>query len=287
MAASGVWPMKEELITDALLREFLLGKLADEERERIESLFLTDSQTRERVDVVEQDLIEDYLEDGLTADDRGRFLSRYAQTDEQQRQLRITKSIRDWAATEARAPQTAGASVSVWNRLRTLLLKPVFVVPVAALILIAIVLAIVWLNSRIEQRKHLAIEQQLAQLNSPISLREVPSAMTSIELRPVTVRSVEPPPALSSRAGIQSVELRLPWVQQQRYSKYQAEVRRVGDNESYKIPNLQADSDGRNVIRMRLPTSFLNRGQYQIYLSGVANDGSLSSPEEYSFLVSN
>src|ERR1044071_7680719 len=217
MAASGVWPMKEELITDALLREFLLGKLGDEERERIESLFLTDSQTRERVDVVEQDLIEDYLEDGLTTDDRERFLSRYAQTDEQQRQLRITKSIRDWAATEARAPQTAAASVSVWNRLRTRLwLKPVFVVPVAALILIAIVLAIVWLNSRIEQRKHLAIEQQLAQLNSPTSLREVPSQMTSIELTPVTVRSVEPTPELSSRAGILSVELHLPWVKKER-----------------------------------------------------------------------
>ena len=34
--------MKEELLTDALLREFLLGKVDEEERERIESLFLTD-----------------------------------------------------------------------------------------------------------------------------------------------------------------------------------------------------------------------------------------------------
>ena len=41
--------MKEERITDALLREFLLGNVADEEQERIENLFLTDPHTRERV----------------------------------------------------------------------------------------------------------------------------------------------------------------------------------------------------------------------------------------------
>ena len=66
--------MTEETLTDALLREFLLGKVNDEERERIESLFLTDSQTRERVLVLEQDLIEDYLEDSLTEEDKERFL---------------------------------------------------------------------------------------------------------------------------------------------------------------------------------------------------------------------
>src|SRR5690349_311562 len=101
MATSGVWPMKEERLTDALLREFLLGKTNDEERERIESLFLSDSQTRERVLALEQDLIEDYLEDNLTQEDKERFLSRFAQTEDQRRTLRITKSIKDWAVTEA------------------------------------------------------------------------------------------------------------------------------------------------------------------------------------------
>src|SRR5215211_1751974 len=96
-ATSGVLPMKQEAMTDALLREFLLGKLADEDRERIEDLFLTDSPTRERVLALEQDLIEDYLEDSLSQEHKERFLSRYAQTDEQQRKLRITGAIKDWA----------------------------------------------------------------------------------------------------------------------------------------------------------------------------------------------
>ena len=93
--------MKDEGLTDALLREFLLGKVNEEERERIEGLFLTDSQARERVLTAEQDLIEDYLEDGLTGEDKDLFLERYGQTPAQQRQLRINKSIKVWALRES------------------------------------------------------------------------------------------------------------------------------------------------------------------------------------------
>jgi hypothetical protein len=113
MATSGVLPMKEESMTDALVREFLLGKLADEEeRERIESLYLTDPQTRERVLTLEEELIEEYLEESLTKADNERFLARYAQTGEQRRKLRINKAIKDWAVAKASEPQTATATVS-------------------------------------------------------------------------------------------------------------------------------------------------------------------------------
>ena len=106
--------MKEESITDASLREFLLGKLADEELERVENLYLTDSQTRERVLALEQDLIEDWLENSLSEEDKERFLARYADTDEQRRKLRITKSIKDWAVTQATTSlATAATTVSM------------------------------------------------------------------------------------------------------------------------------------------------------------------------------
>jgi hypothetical protein len=104
--------MKKEILTDAVLREFLLGKVDDEEAARIESLFLTDSQAREKVLVIEQELIEDYLEDSLTAEDREKFLLRYGQTAAQLQQLRITKAIKDWAVRENASVQTVPTSVS-------------------------------------------------------------------------------------------------------------------------------------------------------------------------------
>ena len=280
--------MKEDSVTDALLREFLLGKLADADRERMEGLFLTDSATRERVLALEQDLIDDYLEDSLNQEDKERFLSRYAQTDEQRRKLRITGAIKDWAVREARTPHPAATTVSVWSRIWTWLrLKPRFVVPIAITIVIAIVLAIVWLNSREEQRKHLAIEQELAQLNSPASMREVSPQITPFDLRPVSVRSGQPQAELRIPVEIRFIELRLPWIQTERYSMYQAEVRRVGDREAFTISNLQAESNGRYTIRLRLPAQMLTRGDYQIKLTGVSTDGSAKSSEEYSFVVIN
>ena len=278
--------MKEDSVTDALLREFLLGKLTDEDRERIEGLFLTDSQTRERVLALEQDLFDDYLEDGLSQGDKERFVSRYARTDEQRRKLRITGAIKDWAVREARASHQAAPTVSVWRRIWSWLrFNPRFFIPIAVTTVVAAVFAIVWLNGRIEQRKHFAIEQELAQLNSPVSLREAPPDTISVDLRPVAVRGAEKQTEINIPTESPFVELHLPWIQSERYSTYQAEVRRLRDRKSFKIPNLQAQSNGRYTIRLRLPAQLLTTGNYQINLTGVAANGTLSFSEEYSFVV--
>ena len=279
--------MKEETVSDALLRAFLLGKIADEERERIEGLFLTDSQERERVLSAEQDLIEDYLEDSLTTEDKERFIAIYAQTPEQREKLKITKSIKDWAIREAALPQPARTKVSVWARLRARSwLKPVFVIPLAVATMIAIMIAVVWLNSRERIRRHSAIEQELAQLNTPANLREVPPQMVSKDLSSAALRGAEQQTEISKTGAVRIVELRLRWVQKDRYASYQAEIRRVGDDESYTIPNLQGeDDDGQYEVRLRIPAHMLNRGQYLIALKGINAEGASSSVEEYLFTV--
>jgi len=274
--------MKEEILTDAALREFLLGKVDEEEGARIENLFLTDSEAREKVLVVEQELIEDYLEDSLTAEDREKFLLRYGQTAEQLQQLRINKAIKDWAIRE-NASHTVPAELSTWQRLRARVrLRPVFVIPIAVTAMIAIVVTCVWLNSRM---KHAAIEQELAQLNTPANLREKPPQMTSLDLTPIAVRSLERRNEFKQSADVRIVELRLPWIQKERYSTYQAEVRRGGGDESFTIPNLQAENDGLSIIRLRVPTHILTRGQYQIRLSGIDSGGVAGASEEYAFIV--
>jgi hypothetical protein len=274
--------MKEELMTDALLREYLLGKVDDVQRERIENLFLTDSPAKERLLAAEQDLIEDYLEDSLTSEDKKRFLSLYAQTEEQRRKLRITKSIKDWAFTEANAPRVVSARVSSWSRvLATLRLQPAFAMMIVLAFAIGIVLFFLWSNNRSEQRRRFAIEQELASYNAPERLREVPPNLSTLELSPITVRSVESQQEIKPVEG-QLVELRLAWIQKERYSTYQAEVRRT--DESFTIRNVHADDS--SAIRLRIPPHLLRRGQYQINLSGITPDGTPGLTEQYNFAVS-
>ena len=265
--------MNDETVTDALLREFLLGKVTDEVRERIEGLFLTDPATHERVLAVEQDLIEDYLEGTLSGDDRELFVARYAQTAEQRRKLRISKSIKDWATTEAKSAQTVPVQVPrsapIWRR--------AFFVPIAAAVLIAIVIAAFWLSRRAPRS---GIEEELAQLNAPSNQQSAPVAL---ELSPVMVRGGESQ-NLNSQAQTGFLVVRLLWIQKEGYPHYRPTIHRLDETRSYAVPDLQPDSDGKS-IRLKLPTHILINGIYQITLTGIAADGSKGLTEEYTFNV--
>lgn len=284
MVACGEWLVKEEILTDAVLREFLLGKLDDAERERIEGLYLTDSEAREKVLVLEQELIEDYLEDSLSAEDREKFVLRYGQTSAQLQQLRITRAIKDWAVRKNAEGPKVPVQSSVWNRLRARLpVKPAFVIPIAATAMVAIVVSGVWLNSRM---KRAALDEELAGLNTPASLREVPERMFGLNLSPGTVRSTDPQLVIKRPAAETAiVELHLLWIQRERYATYHAEVRRVGGDELFAISNLQAENNGRYEIRLRFRARIISPGQYQVKLSGIDSAGAAGITEEYLFIV--
>ncbi len=278
--------MKEEALSDALLRQFLLGRVTDEERQRIESLFLTDAEAKERTIAAEQELIDDYLEGALATEDRKQFHLHYGQTPEQQQKLRIARSIKEWAAAETATTDPVPVTSSGWGvvgqRLRS---KSALVTSIALAAMILIVAAI-WLRGIMEQRnRRLAIEQELVQLNSPSELRESLSQTPSLDLSPMIVRGAEQQAEIKLRPGIRIVELRLRWIQKERYPMYQAEIFESG-TKLFTIPNLQADNERGYAIRMRLPTNMLRQGQYQIRLTGVAGDGGLGITEEYPFVVS-
>src|SRR4029079_9023821 len=106
--------MSEEPVSDALLRQFLLGQVDDQERQRLESMFVTGALSRERVMAAEQHLLDDFLENSLTPEDRERFLSQYGETRDEQRKLRIAMSIQEWAARQ----EVTAANASRWSSVR-------------------------------------------------------------------------------------------------------------------------------------------------------------------------
>jgi hypothetical protein len=282
--------MKEEAPTDAQLRQFLLGKVDDEERQRVESLFLTDSLMKERVLAAEQELFDDYLEESLSPADRERFLSLYGDTAAQRRKLRIAKSVQQWAMDQSKtSPIVAKPANSIWSRLLVQLRqKPVLVIPIAVAAAVAIVVTLVWINTRTPEREteYLAFNQELAQLNTPSRLREPLTGLSQLTLKPVSVRSIEAESELKRRPDNAVAEIRLLWMQKEDYPTYQAVLRRPGDDRPYPIPNLTIQNENGKFIRVRVPVHLMTRGDHQLELSGVSADGSKSSPEVYSFTVS-
>jgi hypothetical protein len=271
--------MSEEPVSDALLRQFLLGQVDDQERQRLESMFVTGALSNERVTAAEQHLLDDFLEDSLTPKDRERFLAQYGETPAAQRKLRIAKSIQDWAANA----EVTAAPVSRWSRVPgRIWLKPVFVVPIAAVVLLAITFAVIALRGRWEQRNsYLAMQQEFVRLNAPSTSRD--ALATAVTLTPGTLRGTEAEKEVKPAYNVESVDLRLLWTQKERFPSYQATIRRVDEDERFTLGGLQLDNG--NAIHLRLPPRYLTRGLYQIEVSGVAANGATGPPEEYTFVV--
>ncbi|HXQ74062.1 MAG TPA: hypothetical protein VN844_26400 [Pyrinomonadaceae bacterium] len=281
--------MKEDAASESTLRQFLLGNVDQEARERLESLFITDSVAREKILAAEQDLIDDYLDGSLTSEEKQSFIQQYADTPVQKRKLRIAASIKDWATAQGEepAPPPEPARASFWSRVRDILLpKPAIAIPIAATAMVGVIALAIWLNSRMEPRdSQLAMQEEIVQLNVPSNLSKVPAKMPSLELRPGSTRSGDSQDELVNSPDSGIAELRLLWIQEQ-YPRYTAVVRRVGSNKSVTIADLHAEDDGKS-IRFRLPDSWLTRGEYLVELTGITANGAAGVNEEYRFSVRN
>jgi hypothetical protein len=285
--------LKEEFPADALIRRFLLGDLDEEEHERIERRFISDQEVYERIVVLEDELLEDYVEDSLTASDREKFLAQYGHTPKEQRRLRIVKAIKEHAVAEAtvsrkpRSTQPGSPNFLSAPRLR----NPGFLIPVAVILIIAFVVGLVWLmdirNKRVQEtNRRAAIERDLAELNAPSSVGEVRPQTFSMLLPPVSGRSAGSQADLQARTDIRVLELQLLWTQKDQYSSYQAVLRRVGDSQQLTIPNLHVQKTaGGTAVPLKLPAHILTRGLYQITLNGIGSSGAPGQTEEYSFTV--
>ena len=278
--------MKEEFVTNAEIRQFLLGSVDDLERQRIESLFMADPEFNQRILIAEDDLIEDYLENSLAPTDKDKFLAQYGHAPQQQRRLRISRLIREYAASESnlgQKPSAIGKQRAFSSQLT--LRNPGLLIPIAATVTIACIIGIVWLVR--SNNRRVAIERELAELNARPDLRTNPWQVVSLALRPVSIRSVGPETKLTPRADIRVVELDLLWIQKEQSPDYDVLVRRVGTNEELRVSALHIERSptGGNSIRVRLPIHLLRDGLYQVILTGVGPNGAASKREEYSFVV--
>jgi hypothetical protein len=282
-------PMEDARVTEQVARSFLLGDVDTSERQRIESLFLTDPEIRQTILLVEDDLFEDYLEGTLSSDDAEKFRAQYASAPLGRRKLRIAQSLRAHASERS---QKVSAPASVLEKLRLAMLGRPFYLRFALVTLgIVVMISAVWMGLRIrrtarDNSQQVAIERQLADLNSAASLNTKPPQMLSLTVAPILVRSVQSSSELTLQPSSQVIELQLLWTQKEEYSSYQAELGKVGSRKALKLPPLQLAKgpDGR-LVRLRLPSGLFEVGLYRITLRGIGGDGAPETTEEYDFQI--
>jgi CHAT domain-containing protein/Tfp pilus assembly protein PilF len=87
---------------DAILKQYLLGALTQEsQQQQIEQRILSDGKYFTQLQLVKDELIDEYLDDRLTGEERKRFEDYFLITEGRQKELRLARSLRRYVAEEA------------------------------------------------------------------------------------------------------------------------------------------------------------------------------------------
>jgi tetratricopeptide (TPR) repeat protein len=91
--------MNQTINEEEAIKQYLLGQLSEEEQTPLEERLLTDDDFFERLNMAEDELIDEYLADRLGPDDRQEFNGHFMIAPERQQKLRFSKALRKYVAT--------------------------------------------------------------------------------------------------------------------------------------------------------------------------------------------
>jgi hypothetical protein len=260
--------MKEADTEERMLRQYLLGQLAEDKQEYVEERFITDRDFKERALIAEDELVQDYLSGELSERERTLFLGHFLSTPEQLQKLRIANSLKKHLATEMPLhPTKPGGEVRPPGiresavRNKPFWRNPLVFVPVSLTLLFAVAFGLVWLLGGQQRRKQLAeFRWEIEQLNS---------------------QSV----SNDSRAPGTVAQLWLMLVKDE-YSSYQVVFQKDGNAEQFPISGLRTEVTPRGkAIPFRVPAEILSPGTYILKLNGITDSERIEEVGEYNFRV--
>ncbi|MDX6574249.1 MAG: hypothetical protein QOE96_202 [Blastocatellia bacterium] len=277
-----------------IMRKYLLAELEEPLQEEVDERIVCDKAFAERLGVAQDDLIDDYVFDGLSESEREDFQKNFLLDDERRQKLMIAQAFEVYVAEgKELQPMIGHESWAVADRWRNALgffQRHKFWVTLA----FAAILLFVFFAPQITRlilpkatapvdEERARIERQLAELNSRplVTTDQVSMALT---LQPTRLREGGELRKVVLNKENKLVKLQLEFSSAVKYAKYRTVVRTVEGRELFTIDNLKSES-GVNVVVLRIPSEFLSTGDYQIELYGISEDGVAASVALYDFRI--
>ena len=125
---------------ESLLRRYLLGTVTDAARQDLETrLFSDDRIFWERIAIAEDELVSDYVQNGLSQEERQDFEKHFLCTDERRSKVEFASALHTHARTTRPVAQEQPAHrESRWAWLRRPMLSPAWAAAAAALLLVVV-----------------------------------------------------------------------------------------------------------------------------------------------------
>lgn len=99
-----------------LIRQYLLGQLAEEEQQAVEQRLLTEDALFEELEVTEGELFDEYVANELTPADRKQFEQYFLSTPEHQSELKFAAGLREYVAKKTIGDDATQRSSGSWPK---------------------------------------------------------------------------------------------------------------------------------------------------------------------------
>jgi len=314
--------MKIDINLEETIRKYLLGTLSQADQERLEERLMTEDDVFSQVLIHEDELIDEYLSEDLSAQEKEAFERHFLAAPERRQKLGFARALTKYVD----APERTKAQVTQPSFYKAFIAlfrvqNPIVQYAFAAVALVLTVgiswsILKVWrLQSEVGQiRDHQAtsqiavnsLTQQLSeaqkrsqdlmeqlgqQQQSRAALEEQMAslqwpAILSFPLTPGLVRDLGATRKLVVPPAAKLVELSLS-VDGESYDNYRAVLQGASGEEVLSLNRLNLTrKDGNSVVVMTTPASLLDPGDYIVRLSGLKSGSPPEDIGRYSFRVS-
>ena len=295
--------MKQELEQEAELRRYLLGELTLDEQLSLEQRLFLDDEYAQLAQSVEDDLIDDYVHNDLTASEREEFKIHFLKRWEHREDTRIAEALNQYLTTNSKGKNHQEVLMPAH-----LLRRPTSWLAFAAvLILLSVITWIVVQSVRrpTGERLEAGGPQPVPTQSANPQQQPTPSQETvghgstpEPDKRPVNNRNRQQPerqPAPSFAtvtihafagtrgpgqtnevtipAEAKNVLLQLPVVTVRDYDKYHFELLSRGRALVVRNLNVSVDEKLGRMVSLMLPTKLFTQKNYEIRLRGITTDG--------------
>jgi anti-sigma factor RsiW len=250
--------MAHRATDDDLLKGYLLGRLAPESRDTVETRIFSDDRIFwEHLCLVEEELIDDYAAGALAGPDAADFERSFLCTDERRAKLELARALRAYAAR----PETARPRA--WDWLRRPIPSPAWAL-VAAAALLLVLPAAVW-----QLAAGRGPAREVSAWLSPGLVRDAGG-----ELKRVTLAS-----------DCHLARLRLEPTAAE-YPTYEATLHEVAGDAVWSQGRLAARPvDGKVAVTLALPCELLRADDYYVTLAGESPGEAAVPLDRYDFRV--
>lgn len=249
--------MNPETSDDAVLRSYLLGRLAPESRESVEKrLFSDDRIFWEHLCLVEEELIDQYARGELDGEDGASFERDFLCTDERRAKLELARALKEYVEGRQESRRRA------WEWLRGPVATPAWALAAAATLLVALPAA-VWQFAAAR-----GPQGDVSAWVSPGLVRDVGGELTRVTVP----------------AGCQLVRLQLE--PSAEHASYRATLHEVAGDELWSQDKVHAAPvGGRTAVTLALPCDLLRADDYYVRLEGVSPGATPVPLDRYDFRV--